>query len=42
MDEVKILQSLNHQNIIHIEEVFDTEKTLYPTSLLNLNRKCVD
>lgn len=29
MDEVTILRSLNHQNIIHIEEIFDTEKTLY-------------
>ncbi|GAM18627.1 hypothetical protein SAMD00019534_018020 [Acytostelium subglobosum LB1] len=29
MDEVKILQQLNHKNIIHIQEVFDTERTLF-------------
>jgi len=29
MDEVKILQSISHPNIISIHEVFDTEKTLY-------------
>ncbi|EFA78669.1 putative protein serine/threonine kinase [Heterostelium album PN500] len=29
MDEVNILTQLNHQNIIHIQEVFNTEKTLY-------------
>ncbi len=29
MDEVHILRSLNHKHIIHIEEVFDTERTLY-------------
>ena len=29
MDEVKILQSISHPNIIQIHDVFDTEKTLY-------------
>jgi len=29
MDEVNILKSVNHPNIIGIQEVFDTEKTLY-------------
>lgn len=29
MDEVQILKSLNHTNIIQIKDVFDTEKTLY-------------
>ncbi|KYQ89395.1 putative protein serine/threonine kinase [Tieghemostelium lacteum] len=29
MDEVNILKGLNHQNIIHIQEVFETDKTLY-------------
>ncbi|KAF2075285.1 hypothetical protein CYY_003414 [Polysphondylium violaceum] len=29
MDEVNILKTLNHPNIIHIQEVFNTEKTLY-------------
>eukprot|EP01132_Coremiostelium_polycephalum_P005918 gene5918-7367_t len=29
MDEVNILMGLNHPNIIHIQEIFDTTKTLY-------------
>ncbi|EGC38218.1 hypothetical protein DICPUDRAFT_29047 [Dictyostelium purpureum] len=29
MDEVNILRDLHHPNIIHIHEVYDTEKTLY-------------
>jgi serine/threonine-protein kinase Chk2 len=29
MDEVDILKAVSHPNIISIEEVYDTEKTLY-------------
>jgi serine/threonine protein kinase len=29
MDEVKILQSLNHPNIIGIKEIFEDDHTLY-------------
>lgn len=29
MDEVNILRSVSHPNIIGIEDVFDTEKTFY-------------
>lgn len=29
MDEVDILKKISHPNIIKIQEVFDTEKTLY-------------